>query len=140
MMEASCKSLIAPGLVDSRLKLHLLLLFYRHPRLSAEAWSLSEWLHESPWAIEEAIESLADIGFLAWIEGQPHRQYRLEPSLERWTLLQRLAALYDDPQRRDDIDTLMRLADQERRFRAWLAAEERTTSAYGTSAMGSAVA
>ncbi len=33
--------------------------------------------------------------------------------------------------RRDGIDTLARLADQERLFRAWPPAEERATGAYG---------
>jgi len=37
--------------------------------------------------------------------------------------------------RRDDIDTLVRLANQEQLFRAWLAAEEPATGTYGTTTL-----
>jgi hypothetical protein len=76
--------LLAPGLIDSALKLQLLLLFCRHPRLCGEMWSLSEWL----------------------------------------------VTAYDDPQQRDQIHALIHAADQERRFRAWLVAEEGRVGAY----------
>src|SRR5438874_7564022 len=102
-VKTSCTVLIVPGLVDSSLKLHLLLLFYRNPRLSSTAGSLSEWLRECPWGIEEAAEALADAGFLARVAQRGRIQYRLEPSREWWTLLERLATYYDDPLRRDEV-------------------------------------
>ncbi|HEY3230358.1 MAG TPA: hypothetical protein VGJ87_14145 [Roseiflexaceae bacterium] len=123
-METNCTILIVPGLVDSPLKLHLLLLFYRHPRLSCAAGNLSEWLRECPWEIEEAAEALADAGFLARAEQHGRIQYRLEPSREWWTLLECLATCYDDPLRRDDIYARVRAADRERQFRDCVAADE----------------
>jgi hypothetical protein len=50
-MDANCENLIVPGLIDSPLKLQLVLLFYRHPHLRGDAGRLTDWLRESPWAI-----------------------------------------------------------------------------------------
>src|SRR5262245_4123878 len=124
-MDASCKSLITPGLIDSPLKLQLLLLFYRHPRLYGEARGLIDWLHESPWAIEEALEALAAAGFIARTEQIGHIMYRMELNTALWSRLDRLAICYDDPLLRDELHSLVREADRERQFRAWSAAVER---------------
>lgn len=121
-MEASCKNLIVPGLIDSPLKLQLLLLFYRHPRLCGEAHYLNDWLHESPWEIEEALEALAKTGLLARIDQQGRIFYRLELHTALWPRLDRLAICYDDPLRREEIYSLVREANRERLFRAWAAA------------------
>jgi len=123
-MDASCKSLIGPGLIDSSLKLQLLLLFYRHPRLYGEAHRLIDWLHESPWAIEEALDALATTGLIARSEQQGRTMYRLELNTALWPQLDRLAICYDDPFRRDEIYMLVREANRERRFRAWTPAAE----------------
>jgi hypothetical protein len=126
-MDAICKSLIVPGLVDSLLKLHVLLMFYRHPRLCGEARCLNNWLHASPWAIEEALDVLAGTGLLARIEQPGRTLYRLELNTALWPRLDRLASCYDDPLRRDEIYALVREADRERQFRAWTAAVEQQT-------------
>jgi hypothetical protein len=55
-MEGSCTTLIAPGLIDTKLKLRLMLLFYEHPRWSGTVAQLNEWLRESPWAIHDAVK------------------------------------------------------------------------------------
>lgn len=123
-MDASCKHLLIPGQVDSTLKLHLLLLFHRHPRLCAETRSLIDWLHENPWSIAESLDALARAGFLGRIEGQGGARYRLEACRECWLLLDCLAACYNDPLCRDEIYARVREADQERQFRACLAGEE----------------
>jgi hypothetical protein len=123
-MDASCKSLIVQGLVDSPLKLQLLLLFYRHPRLCSEARRLIDWLHESPWAIEAALEALAMAGLIARSEEQGRIKYRLELNTALGQRLDRLAICYDDPLRRDEIYMLVREADRERVFRAWTVAVE----------------
>ncbi|HEX9373753.1 MAG TPA: hypothetical protein VF897_22260 [Roseiflexaceae bacterium] len=137
-METNYTQLIAPGLLDSQLKLHLLLLFCRHPRLTATAAALSERLRESPWAIEDALEGLASAGTLARVTDHGRIAYRLAPNDERRSLLECLAADYDDPLRRDRIYDLVRVADQERRFRAWVAAEERTAAEPGAPGAGRA--
>jgi hypothetical protein len=125
-MDASCKRLIVPGLVDSPLKLQLLLLFYRHPRLCGEARCLNDWLHESPWAIEEALDALAETDLLDRIEQHGRVLYCLERNTSLWPWLNALARCYDDPLRRDDVYALVREADRERQFRAWVAAVEQS--------------
>src|SRR5687768_9931564 len=97
---ARCTEIINPGLIDSPLKLQLTLLFFRHPRLCGDMWTLSEWIRESPWAVEEALEAMADLGFLGRTPKSHCVQYRLEPSPEHWSTLQELARNFDDPQGR----------------------------------------
>ena len=121
-MDASCKRLIVPGLVDSPLKLQLLLLFYRHPRLCGEAHCLNDWLHESPWAIEEALDALAATDLLDRIERHGRIVYCLVQNTSLWPWLDALVLCYDDPLRRDQVYSLVREADRERQFRAWAAA------------------
>jgi hypothetical protein len=123
-MDAICKGLIVPGLVDSPLKLQLLLLFYRHPRLCGEARRLTDWLHESPWEIEAALDALAMAGLIARIEQPGRTLYRLELNTTLWPRLDRLAICYDDPLRRDDIYRRVRMADRERQFRTLAATVE----------------
>jgi hypothetical protein len=121
-METTCKRLLTPGIIDAPLKLQLLLLFYRHPRYCGDSRSLSEWLHEEPWAVHDSLEELSEAGFLGSVERNGCTSYRLEPSLEHWNTFQQLVTCYDDPLRRDRIYELLRQADRERQFRATLAA------------------
>jgi hypothetical protein len=119
-MEMRHAEVIKPGLVDSRLKFHVLLLFIQHPGLCSGMWRLHEWLRESPWAIEETLEALADGGFLARVDGG-ERRYRLALCAERQILLEQLVIQYDDPLRRDAIYALVRMAEQEQLFQMSLA-------------------
>src|SRR5215470_15065734 len=102
-MDASCEHLIVPGLIDSPLKLQLVLLFCRHPHLRSDAGCLTNWLRESPWALEEALDALARAGILAHIEQLGRTLYHLELSTDTWPQLARLALCYDDPLQRDEI-------------------------------------
>lgn len=118
-MERACTHLIVPGLIDTSLKLRLMLLLYEHPRWLGTAANLSEWLRESPWAVEEAVEALADTGLLG--RCNPHGgaiRYRLEPARDQWRFLQQLVSCFADPLARDTIYQQVRTADAERQFRA----------------------
>src|SRR5690349_9874481 len=89
-MEATCRRLLTPGLIDAPLKLQLLLLFFSHPRYCGDSRSLSEWLHEQPWAVKESLDALSEAGFLGCVEASGCTSYRLEPSLEHWDTLEQL--------------------------------------------------
>ena len=118
MVERSCTNLIAPGLIDTTLKLQLMLLFYRHPRWDGTVARLSEWLCENPWAVQEAVDGLVEanlLGRAAVRPATPH--YQLEQSGDHWAALEQLVRCFDDPLKRDEIYTLVRSADQERLFR-----------------------
>jgi hypothetical protein len=117
-MDGSCTTLIAPGLIDTKLKLRLMLLFYEHPRWSGTLAQLNEWLRESPWAIHDAVEALVDAGLLGCMLARPDTTiYRLELTSEQWAFLNQLAHCFADPLRRDDIYRQVRSADAERQFR-----------------------
>jgi hypothetical protein len=122
-MEQRHSEILRDGLVDSRLKLHVLLLFAQHPQLCSGMQRLHEWLRESPWDLEEALETLADAGFLARVE-RGERHYRLKLSPERKILLEQLIIDYDNPLRREAIYILVRRAEQEREFQKALTAVE----------------
>jgi hypothetical protein len=127
-MKADWKQLMAPSLIDSALKLRLLLVFSDRPRLSSGIRHLSEWLCESPWSIEEALDGLVEAGFLVHIDDPRGPHYRLEPRPEHKPLLRQLLACYDHPLQRDEIYTLIRAAGQEQQFRNWLAQEQPAAS------------
>ena len=121
-MEQRHPEILRVGLVDSRLKLHVLLLFAQHPQLCSGMRRLHEWLCESPWDLEEALEALADAGFLARVErGECYYQLTLSP--ERQLLLEQLIIEYDNPLRREAIYTLVHRAEQEREFQKALTAD-----------------
>lgn len=116
-MERYEQGLISPGQIDSLLKLRLVLLFAEYPWLRMSAAQAQQRLGESPWAIAEALDELANAGLLSKTEccGQP--MYRLTTMPECRLRLECLARSFDDPQRRDDLYELVRSASQERRYR-----------------------
>jgi hypothetical protein len=118
-MKTSYRGLITAGLVDSTLKLRLLLLFYRQPRLCGTAGGLSQRLCESPWAVEEALEALTERGFLSLGAGEDGRSYRLVAQPAHQAFLQWLVICDNEPYRHDDIYALVRAVEQERRFHTW---------------------
>ena len=125
-MEASSEQLIAPGLVDSVLKLRMLLLFSRYPGWCDEPANLSGWLGEDDrWVLDQALESLANAGVLGRIGQQGRSIYHLAPCPERRVLLERLAITYDDPQRRDGVGARVFAAAQARRLQSEAVAAER---------------
>lgn len=131
-MGASSEQLIAPGLVDSALKLRVLLLFSRYPRWCDGTASLSGWLGEDDRCVlDQELESLTNAGFLGRIEQQGRSTYHLAPSPERRVLLERLAITYDDPQRRSGINARVRAVAQARRSQSEAVAAERVIGGHG---------
>jgi DNA-binding MarR family transcriptional regulator len=118
-MNESVERLFALGMLDSRLKLHLLLLLYRHPRVSYTASALSDRLAEPPWGVEAALEDLTAHGFLERVRVRDRMAYRLRERAANRRALDTLAADYDDPLRRDRLYQLIRDAERERLFYTW---------------------
>jgi hypothetical protein len=100
-MERTRTKLISPGLIDTPLKLQVVLLFCRNPSWSGASERVSEWLRESPWAVEEALEALFVTGLLERGMQQNLTEYRLNPSSEHWPWLARLVRCFEDPLQRD---------------------------------------
>jgi hypothetical protein len=116
-METTCKKLIAPGLIDSVTKLRVLLVFLLHPKLRAGVAGLGQRLPGDPWALEEALDALAESGVLDRGRAASHWEYELAGRLDMRVQLGELAICFDDPHRRDEIYALVRAAEQEQRFR-----------------------
>jgi hypothetical protein len=135
-MEIGYETLIAPRLVDSPLKLRLLLLFARQPRRASGIQRLSEWVSAYPWAIAEALDALTTAGLLRRIDDPRGPQYRLEPAAEYQKPLEQLLACARDPKRRDTIDTMLYTLDQQGRNGAALAAIGRIVGEYGRPSAG----
>jgi hypothetical protein len=138
-VETNCKTLIAIGQVDSMLKLRLVLLFSRHTQLCSGATRLSEWLYECRWALEAALEELADAGFLTRTGCSQDRLYGMEPSQDNRRRLDCLVICYDQPEQRDEIYSLLHTAQQEWQFQAWLAAEARVAGEPTERIVGNAI-
>jgi hypothetical protein len=113
--------LIAPGLIDSYLKLRLLLVFIRHRQLRGPLASLAQRLPGNPWALEEALDALAEAGLLERARTVGAPEYALASSSEHRMSLAHLALSFDDPHQRDEIYALVHAAEQERRFHEALA-------------------
>ena len=124
-MNTSYEQLIAPRLLDSRLKLHLLLQFLIHSQLATTAATLSERLRENPWAVAEALEELAEQHLLTSAINQGKMIYRLGSDILHRARLDCLAEDFNDPLKRDHIHALVHTAHWERQFHTWLATNER---------------
>jgi hypothetical protein len=129
-MKTSYEQLIAPRLLDSRLKLHLLLQFLIHSQLATTAATLSERLRENPWAVAEALTELAEQNLLMSAMYQGMLIYQLSSDIMYLAGFERLAEDFDDPLKRDQIHALVRAANWERQFHAWLTADERAVGQY----------
>ncbi len=130
-MSSTYEHLLTPQLLDSRLKLHMVLQFLAYPQLTISSSGLSERLRESPWEIAEAFEELAACGLLQRIAGDGPAHYRLGVLIEHQELLNMLVEAFNDPFKRDQIYTRVREAQHERRFYAWLATDARAGSMSG---------
>ena len=124
-MTTSYEQLIAPQLVDSQLKLHLVLQFLIHPQLATTASTLSERLRENPWAVSEALSELAEQRLLTSTTQQGRPIFRRGPGAQHHARLAQLLEAFDDPQKRDRIHALVRVAHDERQYCACLTYDER---------------
>jgi hypothetical protein len=105
--------LIAPGKVDQALKLHLLMVLFRHGQLRHDALSLSDWLKEPPWEVQTALSELAEAGLIDRGPGNPHPCYALAGSVET-ACVSNLFRTFDDPELRQLLLARVRAAQEER--------------------------
>lgn len=130
-MNAEYEQLIVPRMIDSRLKLQLLMQFFNHPGQSSTAAALSERIHEAPWEMSDALEGLAACGLLSYtVLGGP-ACYRLgtQPNLRRQ--LEHLADAFNDPLLRDEIYSRVREAQRESQFSTCLNTHQRAVGHTG---------
>lgn len=115
-----CELLITDGVIDSELKLHLMLLFAeQRPRTGAA--TLGSRLGRSPWAIGEALAALVASGLLTRWRESGELMYTLSEDVVWLPLLRQLLAIYADPTRREAVYACTRHASSERQYREVLA-------------------
>lgn len=115
-MNASYDHLLVPHLLDSRLKLHLLLHYWMHPAVSLSAAAVSERLRENPWAVADALNELADAGLLARRASDDGVAFQLGVRHEYRLALHLLVETFNDPLLRDVIYTGVHNAYRERQY------------------------
>lgn len=125
-METTCTKLIGPGLIDSITKLRVLLVFLWHPQLRGGVAGVGQRLPGNHWALEEALEAMAESGLLERSRAGIQWEYALAGRHDLRRQLDQFAACFDDPHRREEIYALVRAAEQERRFRDATAGKWRT--------------
>jgi hypothetical protein len=120
--------LIGPGLLDSIMKLRVVLVFSRHPMLRAGVAGLGQRLPGNHWALEEALDALAEAGIVERRCVGAQWEYALASQDEVRRQVRQLAARFDDPHGREEIYRSVREAEQERRFRDAAAGKWRAVS------------
>lgn len=118
-MDASYDELIAPHLLNSRLKLHLLLHYLAHSRLCISAAALSERLRENPWDVAEALNEMAEMGLLVRCNNDGPARYTLTEEQEHSYLLQQLVEAFNDPLAREHLYARVRDIHRDRQFYRW---------------------
>lgn len=86
--------------IDSPLKLQLLLLFCEHRKLEGTAAEIALRTYRDEWSTGEALAELADDGVLA-VQGSSEPAYRYNPRQDLVEPIVRLCSLYNEPLERD---------------------------------------
>ncbi len=97
------------NVLDTPVKLHMLLLFHEHPRCEWTATAIAERLYRDIWSVQQALDELMMAGFLSiakTVGSQAIYQYRPPP--EWHEAIRRLVRSYNDPIERDLIHRKIR--------------------------------
>jgi hypothetical protein len=97
------------SVIESPVKLHLLVMFHENQRLAATASAVADRICRDIWSVSDALAELADAGVMvqaATAHGEA--VYRYGPTPELRQPLERLMRHYDDPMERDLIQRAIR--------------------------------
>ena len=94
--------------IDSPIKLQLLLTYYENPRMEGTAFQIAERIYRDIWSAREALRELAEDGILATVGVGPEPVYRYRPRPEYIEPIFRLVQSYNEPFERDQLQRLLR--------------------------------
>lgn len=94
--------------VDSPIKLQLLLMYYENPRMEGTPSQIAERVYRDIWSTREALRELAEDGILATAAGSGEPIYRYRPRAEYSEPIFRLVQSYNEPFERDHVQRLLR--------------------------------
>jgi hypothetical protein len=93
--------------IDSPIKLQLVLMYYESPRFEGTAHQIAQRIYRDIWSTHEALRELADDGLLsASGSGEPVYSYR--PRAEYREPIFRLVQSYNEPLERDHVQRALR--------------------------------
>ena len=94
--------------IDSPIKLQLVLLFHEHRMLSATPAQLAERVYRDIWSTREALRELAEDGVLTVATMRDEPVYRYRPASEWVEPIERLLHCYNEPLARDGLQRTLR--------------------------------
>jgi len=107
MVDLAVKRLIE-RVVDSPLKLQLLLLFCEDRRLQGTDAQIAQRIYRDIWSTHEALRELAEDGILALVPMASEPTYVYRPRPELLDSIVRLCQVYNEPIERDSLQRLVR--------------------------------
>ncbi len=94
--------------IDSPIKLQLLLMFYENPRMEGTSSQIAERIYRDIWSAREALRELAEDGILSATSQVGEVVYRYRPRADCVEPIFRLAQSYNEPLERDQLQRLLR--------------------------------
>lgn len=103
MADFSVQSLLEQA-INSRTKLHILLVFYENTRMEATPSNIVERTCRDMWSVKQALQEMAEDGILVISQSiGGELAYRYMPRTEYIEPIRRLMRSYDDPLERDTV-------------------------------------
>lgn len=96
------------GVIDSPLKLQLLLLYCEQRQLEGTAVQIAQRTYRDAWSTREALRELTEDGILVCQANSPDPTYRYGPHADLVEAIVRLCQLYNEPLERDGLQRLVR--------------------------------
>ncbi len=94
--------------IDSPIKLQLLLMYYENPRMEGTSFQIAERIYRDIWSTREALRELAEDGILTAFANGGEPIYRYRPRSEYAEPIFRLVQSYNEPFERDQVQRLLR--------------------------------
>jgi hypothetical protein len=94
--------------VDSPIKLQIVLLFCDNTRMSGTASQLANRIYRDIWSTREALHELTEDGILKTVDGPGETIYCYWPALEHIEPIARLYESYNEPLERDHLQRAVR--------------------------------
>lgn len=94
--------------IDSPLKLQLLLHFCEHRHVQGTAYQIAQRIYRDIWSTREALAELAEDGILSYAHNDAEPVYVYRPHAELLETINRLCQMYNEPIERDSVQKLVR--------------------------------
>lgn len=116
MIDQSVRSLLE-GVIDTPLKLQLVLMFAEHQHLRATAAQVADRIYRDIWSTREALRELAESGVLSETNSPDGPVYAFCPACELAEPIRRLIHCYNEPLERDLIHRMLREIAEDASYR-----------------------